>query len=88
MDAQSYEQRRQTRSRFLHRLYQLGDADVGAFLDGREIADDLQIPLPEAERIIRYYEERGYLRHAGGGGLTLRITAEGIDYVESLPEQS
>lgn len=75
--------RRADRHRFLRRLYELSDADVSSFHDGREIADELGIPMVEAERIIRYFEERGYLRHVAGGGLTLRITVDGIDQVET-----
>jgi CTP-dependent riboflavin kinase len=75
--------RRQDRLRFLHRLYEIGDADVGAFQDGREIADSLNVPLDEAERIVRYLEDHGYLFRSGGG-LTVRITAEGVDYLESM----
>jgi DNA-binding MarR family transcriptional regulator len=81
--ADTVRRRRQDRLRFLHRLYEIGDADVGAFQEGREIADALGIPIDEAERIVRYHEDRGYLRRSGGG-LTIRITAEGVDYVESL----
>lgn len=75
--------RRAARLRFLRRLYEMAEADVGAFCDGAEIADELGIPIREAGRIVRYYEERGYLRPAGTG-LTIRITADGIDFVESL----
>ncbi|CAN5697981.1 hypothetical protein BH23GEM3_BH23GEM3_05890 [soil metagenome] len=77
--------RRENRIHFLRRLYELAEADVASFHDGSEIAEDLGIALVEAGRIIRYYEEHGYLRHAGGGGMTLRITAEGIDFVELAP---
>jgi hypothetical protein len=76
-------QRRLDRHRFLAALYARSDADVGAYEDGRDLADGLGIPLPEAERIVRYLEERGFVQHLGGGGLTLRITAAGIDHVES-----
>jgi hypothetical protein len=80
--------RREDRVRFLHALYTRSDADVGAYEDGREIADQLGIPVPEAERIVRYHEERGFIQHLGGGGLTLRITARGIDHVESADVQN
>jgi DNA-binding MarR family transcriptional regulator len=83
LSAAAVRRRRQDRLRFLHRLYEIGDADVGAFQDGREIADSLNVPLDEAERIVRYLEDHGYLRRSGGE-LTVRITAEGVDYLESL----
>lgn len=82
---QTISARRENRLRFLRRLYELAEADVASFQDGSEIAEDLRIPLAEAGRIIRYYEEHGYLRHAGGGGMTLRITAAGVDFVELAP---
>jgi hypothetical protein len=41
----------------------------------------------EVGRIVRYFEERGFLKHIAGGGLTIRITAAGIDHVETAPDE-
>lgn len=77
------QQRQSDRWRFLLRLYEASAADVGAFQDGSDLADELGIPAAEAGRIIRYFEDRGFVRQAGGGGLVVRITADGIDHVEA-----
>jgi len=76
--------RRSDRARFLRAVYDAGDADVGAYQDGREIADRLGISVAEAGRIVRYFEDRQFLRHVSGAGLTVHITAAGIDHVETL----
>jgi hypothetical protein len=75
--------RRANRGRFLRHLYARSQADVATFHDGYEIADELRLPHDELGRIVRYYEERGLVKQVGGGGLTLRITAAGIDHVEA-----
>lgn len=76
------EERREARRRFLRRLYERADADVNAYEDGHEIAAELGIPEREAERFTRYFEEHGYVQNVSSAGLTLRITAAGIDSVE------
>jgi hypothetical protein len=75
--------RRRNRARLLRLVYDRTDADVASFLDGRELADELGIGHAEVGSMVRYFEELGCLKHIGGGGLMVRITAEGIDQVES-----
>lgn len=74
--------RRAARTAFLKRLYTASEGDVGAFQDAREIGDQVGVPVAEAERIVRYFEDRGFLRQSGGGGLIVRLTAAGVDHVE------
>jgi hypothetical protein len=77
--------RRRERARLLRLVYDRSDADVATFLDAFELADELGIEHHEVGRLVRYFEERGLLKHLGGGGLMIRITAEGIDEIERLP---
>jgi hypothetical protein len=37
----------------------------------------------DAERVVRYHEDHGFVRKTGSHGLTVRITAQGIDHVET-----
>jgi hypothetical protein len=78
-------ERRRNRLRLLRLVYDRTSADVASFLDGHEVADELGMPHDEVGGMIRYFEELGFLKHIGGGGLMIRITAAGIDQVESLP---
>jgi uncharacterized protein YueI len=73
------------RRRFLGALYERTDADVNAYEDGYEIAGALGIDPREAERFVRYLEERGLVQNVSQAGLTVRITALGIDAVEGGP---
>jgi DNA-binding MarR family transcriptional regulator len=75
-------QRRENRWKFLRSLYRSSEEDVAVYGDGYEIAEELQLPRQDAERIVRYLEDYGYVKNTVGSGLTLRITAEGIDHVE------
>lgn len=75
-------QRRENRRRFLLRLYQSSEEEVSVYRDGYEVAAELGLARQDAERIVRYLEDYGFVKNTVGSGLTLRITAEGIDHVE------
>jgi len=75
--------RRERRMRLLRALYGRTDADVRLYEDAHEIAVELGIDHDEVPRIIAYLEERGYVVATGATGATIRITADGIDRVES-----
>ncbi len=75
--------RRENRQRFLYRLYQLSEEDIEVYAEGYEIAAELGLSREEAERIARYHEDHGFVKKIGGSGLSLRITARGIDHIES-----
>jgi CTP-dependent riboflavin kinase len=74
--------RRELRRRFLERLYAQSEAGESEYLDGYELAAELGLARQDAERIVRYHEDHGFVRKSGSHGLTVRITAQGIDHVE------
>jgi len=76
-------ERRANRHRFLERLYRSSEEEGVVYEDGYAIAEELGLSRQDAERIARYHEDHGHLKNMGGPGLTLRITAQGIDHIES-----
>ncbi len=74
--------RRENRRRFLERLYDASEHGDSEYLDGYELADTLHLTRQDAERIVRYHEDHGFVTSTGRHGLTIRITARGIDHVE------
>jgi hypothetical protein len=83
-DADVFARRRAERRRFLERLYRSSEEDGIVYEDGYAVAEELGLSRVDAERVARYHEDHGYVRNMGGSGLTLRITAHGIDFVESV----
>jgi DNA-binding MarR family transcriptional regulator len=75
-------QRREVRRRFLEFLYRASEEEASEYRDGYEVAEDLEIPRQDAERIVRYLEDHGFVTKSGGMGMVVRITARGIDHVE------
>ncbi len=75
--------RRESRRRFLLRLYEASEEGGEVYVDGYEIAEELGLSRDEAERIARYHEDHGFVKKIGGSGLSLRITASGIDHLET-----
>lgn len=75
--------RRENRRRFLEHLYRCSEEQSTEYQDAYEVADDLQITRQDAERIVRYLEDHGFVTKTGSTGLVLRITAHGIDHVEA-----
>jgi CTP-dependent riboflavin kinase len=75
--------RREARRRFLEALYDTSERGESEYQDGYEIAAELGVSRQDAERIVRYHEDHGYVRKSGSHGLTVRITAQGIDHVET-----
>lgn len=75
--------RRENRRRFLERLYRSSEEEGAVYEDGYVIAEELGLTRHDAERIARYWEDLEYLKNTSGTGLTLRITARGIDHVET-----
>jgi CTP-dependent riboflavin kinase len=74
--------RRELRRRFLERLYEQSELGESEYQDGYELAEGMGVSRQDAERIVRYHEDHGYVRKSGSHGLTVRITAQGIDHVE------
>lgn len=75
--------RRESRRRFLEYLYRASEEEASEYRDGYEAADELGISRQDVERIVRYLEDHGFVAKTGRTGLVLRITAAGIDHVES-----
>jgi DNA-binding MarR family transcriptional regulator len=75
--------RRENRRRFLEYLYRCSEQEDTEYRDGYEVADELGITRQDAERIVRYLEDHGFVTKTGRTGLVLRITAAGIDHVET-----
>ena len=83
MQPDEMRRRREARRRFLEVLYASSEEGESEFCDGYALAAELGLSRQEAERIVRYHEDHGFVRRAGGQGLVVRITAQGIDHVES-----
>lgn len=80
--------RRENRRRLLEHLYRCSEEQSTEYQDAYEVADALGISRQDAERIVRYLEDHGFVTKTGRTGLVLRITARGIDHVEeSLAEE-
>ena len=75
--------RRQRRIDFMNRLYEKVDASVSEFVSAFEIAAELAIAESEALRTIEYLEEKRYIHIDDHKQGIIRITAEGIDHVET-----
>jgi CTP-dependent riboflavin kinase len=75
-------QRRENRRRFLQLLYDASELGDSEYLDGYELAERLGMSRQDAERIVRYHDDHGFVTSTGRHGLTVRITARGIDHVE------
>jgi CTP-dependent riboflavin kinase len=75
--------RRENRRRFLEHLYRCSEEQSTEYQDAYEVAGDLEIGRQDAERIVRYLEDHGFVTKTGRTGLVLRITAHGIDHVEA-----
>lgn len=76
-------QRRENRRRFLEHLYRCSEEQSTEYQDAYEVGDELGIGRQDAERIVRYLEDHGFVTKTGRTGLVLRITAHGIDHVEA-----
>jgi CTP-dependent riboflavin kinase len=75
--------RRENRRRFLEHLYRCSEEESTEYQDGYDVAEALEINRQDAERIVRYLEDHGFVTKTGRTGLVLRITAQGIDHVEA-----
>lgn len=75
--------RRENRRRFLEHLYRASEEGSTEYNDGYDVAEALEIPRQDAERIVRYLEDHGFVAKTGRTGMVVRITAQGIDHVES-----
>ena len=86
MDKKELQERRRRRMEFLDALYEEVNADVNEFVDGYAIATRVGADQSEAKRIIAYLEEKGAVKVDDHKAGIIRITADGIDVVESGAE--
>jgi|Deesub1362B_J571_1020462.scaffolds.fasta_scaffold00598_13 DNA-binding transcriptional ArsR family regulator len=76
------------RAAILRNLYEQEKTKPYSWIDAEKLGNELGLTLKEVDFHLNYLEEKGFIRYErvlGGGGL-VRITALGIDAVES-PEQ-
>ena len=83
MDKDRIKERRERRQHFLRTLYQEVDGSVNDFVDGLELASRLGAEPEEGRRIIAYLEEKGLLKVDDHKAGIVRITADGVDAVET-----
>ncbi|HEX9937939.1 MAG TPA: hypothetical protein VGB15_12485 [Longimicrobium sp.] len=83
MNDEEVSRRREARRRFLEILYEHSERGESEYQDGYELAAEIGISRQDAERVVRYHEDHGFIRKSGSHGLTVRITAQGIDHVET-----
>jgi hypothetical protein len=83
MDGDAIKARRQLRAQFLRSLYEQVDGSVSEFVNGFEIGSRVGADSAEARRIIEYLEEKGLLKVDDHKNGIVRITANGVDAVET-----
>jgi CTP-dependent riboflavin kinase len=75
--------RRAARRRFLEVLYRSSEEGATEYVDGYDVGEEIGVARQDAERIVRYLEDHGFVTKTGRSGLVVRITARGIDHVET-----
>lgn len=80
--------RREARRRFLEVLYRSSEEEATEYVDGYDVGDEIGVARQDAERIVRYLEDHGFVMKTGRSGLVVRITARGIDHVETAVGES
>lgn len=83
MDKERIKARRERRQQFMRALYEEIDGSVNEFVDGLDIATRLGADPEEGRRIIAYLEEKGLLKVDDHKSGIIRITADGVDAVET-----
>ncbi len=83
--SEDFSERRRRRLELLNAIYRHTDGHVAEFVSASALAEVLGIAAPELERILAYLEERKWIvvdDHREG---IVRLTADGVDRVESGP---
>jgi predicted ArsR family transcriptional regulator len=83
MDKEAIRERQKRRQAFMRRLYETVDGSVSEFVQGFELAAELGADGEEARRILAYLEEKGLIKVDDHRNGVIRITAAGVDEVES-----
>ena len=76
-------ERRERRRELLRRLYAAVDGSVSEFVNAFDIGTSLDLDETETRRIFEYLEEKGWVMVDDHRAGIVRITAHGIDEVES-----
>ena len=79
------QRRRELRRRFMAELYRRTDAGVAEFVSAAEVAGELGLDAAEQRRFLEYFHEKGWVWVDDFREGVVRITAAGIDAVESQP---
>ncbi|HSK20361.1 MAG TPA: hypothetical protein VK912_14510 [Longimicrobiales bacterium] len=80
---ESIQRRRERRREFLLRLYQRVDGSVTEFVAAYELGAELGIEESEVRKIFEYLEEKNLVMVDDHRAGIVRLTAEGVDEVES-----
>jgi hypothetical protein len=80
--------RRQRRREFMAQLYNEVDGSVSEFVSGLELGARLGIDEPESHRIMAYLEEKGLVLVDDHRAAIIRITADGVDFVETSEDSA
>lgn len=81
--SESIQQRRERRREFLKQLYLRVDGSVSEFVNAYELGAGLGIEGDEARKIFEYLEEKQLVMVDDHRAGTVRLTAAGVDEVES-----
>jgi hypothetical protein len=81
--SESIQRRREHRRAFLRLLYEEADGSVSEFVSAFDIGATLGIDDTESRKIFEYLEEKGYVMVDDHRAGIVRITAAGVDEVES-----
>jgi len=87
MSDSTIQQRRERRRAFLRRLYEAVDGSVSEFVHAYELGADLGIEEAEVRMIFEYLEEKQFVMVDDHRAGVVRLTALGVDEVESGVEQ-
>lgn len=81
--SESIQQRRERRREFLKQLYMRVDGSVSEFVNAYDLGVELGIDEAEARKIFEYLEEKQLVMVDDHRAGTVRLTAAGVDEVES-----
>jgi hypothetical protein len=76
-------QRREQRRTFLIGLYEQTGGSVSAFVNAYELGVAIGLHEAETRKIFEYLEEKGWVMVDDHRAGTIRLTANGVDEVES-----
>lgn len=88
MEDDQLRRRRKLRRAFLKRLYLRVDGSVSEFVDANEIGRELELDESATRRMFEYLEEKGHVLVDDHRGAVIRLTAVGVDAVESAADDT